>query len=41
MTTLSNYQTSHDANPEEASKQTTLAIGALTAVVIVFILFFG
>jgi hypothetical protein len=40
MTTLSNYQT-RDASYEEAWKQTTLAIGALTAIAIIAILFFA
>jgi hypothetical protein len=40
MTTLSNYQT-YDASQEEAWKQTTLAVGALTAVVVIAILFFA
>jgi hypothetical protein len=38
MTILSNYQT-HDASEDEAWKQTTFTIGALTAVAIIAILF--
>lgn len=41
MTTLSNFQTSHNARPEEASTPTTLAIGALTTVAVFAILFFA
>jgi hypothetical protein len=41
MTTLSNYQKTHDASAEEASTQTTLAIGALTVAVVFAILFFA
>jgi len=39
MTTLSNYQTY--ASQEEAYKQTTLLIGALTAMVVIAILLFA
>ena len=41
MTTLSNYQKTHDASAEEASTQTTLAIGALTVAVVFAIWFFA
>jgi hypothetical protein len=39
MTTVSHYQTY--ASQEEAYKQTTLAIGALTAMVVIAILLFA
>ena len=41
MTTLSNFQTSHDARPEEASTPTTLAIGVLTIAAVFAIVFFA
>ena len=41
MTTLSNFQTSHDARPDEASKETMLLIGAVTAMAVFAILIFA
>jgi hypothetical protein len=41
MTTLSNFQPSHDAAQDEAWNQTTFTLGALTALAIVAILLFA
>jgi len=40
MTTLSNFQ-NHDASGQEAWKQTTLALGVLTALAVIALMVFA